>query len=69
MKLTAKEVNKLKATIEGSSLEKLYNRLVWDKEKNIRLSISEKDDLSGFLESEYTCNECKNIIFKLTKRS
>lgn len=68
MKLNSREVNVLKAHIEGNSLKSLYNRLYWDTPKTLRLSIEEKDVLESLLKSEYTTKEEKDIISKIIKR-
>jgi hypothetical protein len=67
MKLNAREVNILKANIEGNCLKSLYNRLTWDKPKIIRLSILEKDVLKGILESPYNDDENITLLKKLIK--
>ena len=67
MKLNARQVNKLKAMIEGNSLESLYNRLQWDTPKNIRLNIIEKDTIESMLNSPYNDNEDIEILKQLVK--
>ena len=67
MKLTANQVNKLKAMIEGNSLESLYNRLQWDTPKNVRLNIIEKDTMESMLNSPYNDNEEIELLKQLIK--
>jgi hypothetical protein len=67
MKLNARQVNKLKALIEGNSLESLYNRLQWDAPKTIRLNIIEKDTIESMLESPYNDNEDIELLKQLIK--
>lgn len=65
MKLNAKQVNALKAAIEGNNDTKsLYNRLEWDKPKTVRLNIIEKDVIECLSESEYHSDNNRKF-FKL----
>ncbi len=65
MKLNARQVNKLKAMIEGNNLVSLYNRLQWDTPKTVRLNIIEKDTIASMLESPYNDNEDREILKQL----
>lgn len=49
MRLTATEVNILKAAIEGSNLGNLYKRLKWGEPKSLRFSVEELDSVMGIL--------------------
>lgn len=65
-KLNAREVNILKVMIEDGAGESLYNRLVWDTPKTVRLSQEEKDILSWHQsENEYLDNEDKVLLNKI----
>jgi hypothetical protein len=68
MKLNAKQVNALKAAIEGNDdTKKLYNRLKWDKPKTIRLNIIEKDIIESLSESKYESDNNKRFFKTLIK--
>jgi len=67
MKLKARQVNVLKANIEGNCLESLYNRLKWDTPKTIRLNNWEKDTIQSMLESPYNDDEDRELLKKLIK--
>lgn len=67
-KLNALEVNHLKATIEGSHVDRIYNRLEWDTPKTLRLSASDKEDLDWFLsEDEMLDDEAREIIERIVQ--
>jgi hypothetical protein len=67
MKLNARQVNVLKANIEGNCLESLYNRLKWDTPKTIRLSLEEKDVIQSMVESPYNDEEDTALLRDLVK--
>jgi hypothetical protein len=67
MKLNARQVNVLKANIEGNSLESLYTRLKWDTPKTIRLSLEEKDVIQSMVESPYNDEEDTVLLRELVK--
>jgi hypothetical protein len=67
MKLNARQVNVLKANIEGNCLESLYNRLKWDVPKTIRLSLAEKDVIQSMVESPYNNEEDVALLKELVK--
>lgn len=67
MKLNARQVNVLKANIEGGCLESLYNRLKWDIPKTVRLNVIEKDVIQSMIESEYSDEEDKELFRQLVK--
>lgn len=67
MKLNARQVNVLKANIEGNCLESLYNRLKWDIPKTIRLNTLEKDVIQEMLNSPYMDNEDITLFKELIK--
>lgn len=65
-KLNAREVNVLKALIEGGAGESLYNRLDWNTPKNVRFSQEEKAVLYWHRdENEYTDSEDKALLNKI----
>lgn len=67
MKLTAKQVNTLKANIEGGCLESLYKRLKWDTPKTIRLNIIEKDVIESMIDSAQNNSEDVALFKTLIK--
>ena len=69
MKLTAKQVNYLKARIEGATwAESIYNRLTWDISKRIRLSCVEKDAIEGLFTTSTSTEEDHQFARELTGR-
>ena len=67
MKLNARQVNVLKANIEGNCLKSLYNRLKWDTPKTVRLNNWEKDTIQEMLESPYNDEEDIALFKELIK--
>lgn len=67
-KLTAQQVNTLKAIIEGGAGKSLYNRLAWNKPKLIRLSREEKDIISWHItENDMLSQEYKQFLEQLIR--
>jgi predicted flavoprotein YhiN len=69
MKMNAREVNVLKANIEGcADTESLYKRLKWNQPKTVRLNMVEKDIIQDMMTNCYSDKEEQELAKKLTGR-